>query len=63
MSKLAVMSGDAVFIIISIVLIFLYTWYMMWTMMKRNKLLRELTKMIKDAEAKQAKEDAPATDD
>lgn len=57
------MPGDAVFLVVSIVLIIAYTWYMMWTMVKRNKLLRELSQLLKDAEAKQAKEDTHATDD
>jgi hypothetical protein len=63
LSKLAVMSGDAVFIIVSILLIIAYTGYMMWTMVKRNRLLRTLRQLLKDAEAKQALEDTHATHD
>jgi hypothetical protein len=63
MSKLIAMSGDAVFIIVSIFLIFVYTWYMMWTMVKRNRFLRKMSQLLKDAEAKQAKEDTHATED
>ncbi|MGH9422216.1 MAG: hypothetical protein ACRD3J_19725 [Thermoanaerobaculia bacterium] len=56
------MSGDAVFIIVSMVLIIAYTWYMMSTMIKRNRLLRELTQLIKDAEARAANEESVATE-
>lgn len=50
------MSGDAVFIVCSIALIFAYTAYMIWTMRRRQKLLAELAKLVEEAKKKEGAE-------
>ncbi|MEA2239222.1 MAG: hypothetical protein QOC81_3946 [Thermoanaerobaculia bacterium] len=50
-------SSDAVGIAVSITLIFAFTGYMIWTMNRKNRLYRELLKLVKDnadAEARKA---------
>jgi hypothetical protein len=49
--------GNVVFLIVSLVLVFAFTSYMMWTMIKGNRLRRELMQLLKDA---QAKDESPA---
>jgi len=58
-----VSSSDAVFLIVSLVLVFLYTaWNIKW-MMRRNKLYRELMQLVKDAEAAKGGDEPQAPDE
>jgi hypothetical protein len=43
------MSGQAVFIGSSVLLIFAYTAYMIWVMRKRTRLMRELQRLLDEA--------------
>lgn len=48
------MSSDAVFILVSIAIIFAFTGYMIRTMNRKTRLYRELLQLLKDADAKAA---------
>ena len=56
------MSGDAVFVIVSVILIFLFTGYMIRTMNRRTRLLRQLAQLLKDAEDAEARKESPPPD-
>jgi len=56
------MSSDAVAIVVSITVIFVFTGFMIWWMNHRNRLYRELLKSLNDAAEKAEREKHPETD-
>ena len=50
------MSGNAVLIIVSNVIIFAFTAVAIWSMRRRLRLIRKLTQMLEDAKKKAADE-------
>lgn len=57
------MSGDAVFVIVSVILIFAFTGYMIWVMNRRTRLLRQLTQLLEDRENAKASKESPPPDE
>jgi hypothetical protein len=58
-----VSSSDAVAIIVSITIIFVFTGFMIRWMNQRNRLYRELMKSLKDSAEKAAREKPPEADE
>ncbi len=46
-------SSDAVFLIVSVSIVFAFTGVMIWSMRRRIRILRELAQLLRDAEAEQ----------
>jgi|GEM_PF-1847405 hypothetical protein len=57
------MSGDAVFVIVSVILIFAFTGYMIWVMNRRTRLLRQLAQLLEDRENAKAGKESPPPDE
>jgi hypothetical protein len=57
------MSGDAVFVIVSVILIFAFTGYMIWVMNRRTRLLRQLEQLLRDGENAEATKESPPPDE